>query len=62
MLTLTHTAKLSASTHISLNAFLKQQRELWNAALAERIDAYLKFGIFISFFDQCKSLTADPGG
>ena len=57
MLTLTRTAKLSASTHISLNAFLKQQRELWKAALAERIDAYLKFGIFISFFDQCKSLT-----
>ena len=56
-MTLTHTAKLSASTHISLNAFLKQQRELWNAALEERIDAYLKFGIFISFFAQCKSLT-----
>ena len=28
MLTLSHTAGLSASTHISLTAFLKQQREL----------------------------------
>ena len=57
MLTLSHTAGLSASTHISLNAFLKQQRELWNAALQERIDACKKAHKSISNYDQYKSLT-----
>ena len=56
-MTLTHTVGLSASTHISLNAFFKQQRELWNAALQERIDAYKKAHKSISNYDQYKSLT-----
>jgi transposase len=32
-------------------------RALYNAALEERIEAYRKAGVSVSFADQCKSLT-----
>ncbi len=54
---LTRTASLSVSTHRGLDAFLRQQTELWNAALQERIDCYAKTGKTITAFDQMKSLT-----
>lgn len=41
----------------ALEAILEQQRQLYNAALAERIDAYQKAGITISEAQQSKSLT-----
>lgn len=40
----TFTASVNAATHCRLDAFLRQQTELWNAALAERIDCYRKTG------------------
>ena len=60
-MTLTRTlffrARLSKSTHTSLEAFLDEMRHLWNAALEERISAYRKAGVSISWVDQFKSLT-----
>jgi putative transposase len=41
----------------ALDAILEQQRQLYNAALAERIDAYQKGGITIGEGQQSKSLT-----
>ena len=41
----------------ALDAILEQQRQLYNAALAERIDAYQKGGITIGETQQSKSLT-----
>ena len=55
--TVTLTASISAATHCRLDAFLRQQTELWNAALEERIDCYRKTGRTITAFDQMKSLT-----
>jgi putative transposase len=43
--------------HAALAAILESQRQLYNAALQERIDAYRKAGKNLSFYDQCKSLT-----
>ena len=57
MKTETYTAKLSKTTHCNLSAFLEQQRQLWNALLEQRIDAYRKKNLFLTFFDQCKQLT-----
>ena len=57
----TLTAKVSAATHCRLDAFLCQQTELWNAALAERIDCYRLTGRAISLYDQHKSLTVIRG-
>ena len=57
MKTATYTVKLSRETHHNLLSFLEQQRQLWNAGLGQRIEAYRKKGLFISFFDQCKQLT-----
>ena len=45
----------------ALEAILEQQRQLYNAALAERIDAYQKAGITISEAHQSKSLTQIRG-
>ena len=42
---------------LGLQALLRQHKDLWNAALEERIDAWRKAGKSISFEDQCKSLT-----
>ena len=55
--TCTYTAKLSRDCHRNLEEFLNQETLLWNCALQERIDAYKKQGIGISYLDQQKSLT-----
>jgi len=57
MRTYSYKAKLSKYTHVQLDEFLEQQRQLYNAALQERIDCYKKTGVGISAYDQCKSLT-----
>ena len=43
--------------HRALETLLESQRELYNAALEERIDAYRKAGITRTYFDQAKALT-----
>lgn len=43
--------------HRALERILESQRELYNAALLERIEAYRKAGVHRSYFDQCKALT-----
>src|SRR5258706_6560770 len=43
--------------HLALQSILESQRQLYNAALEERIDAYRKAGITRSYFDQTKALT-----
>lgn len=43
--------------HARLRAALDHTRDLYNAALEERIDAYRKAGLSISWKDQCRSLT-----
>ena len=47
----------NASQADGLLALLRQHKDLWNAALEERIDAYRKTGKSISYEDQCASLT-----
>ena len=54
--TCTYTAKLSRDCHRNLEEFLNQGTLLWNCALQERIEAYEKQGIGISYVDQQKSL------
>jgi len=44
-----------------LLALLRQHKDLWNAALQERIDAWSKAKKSISYEDQCKSLTEIRG-
>ncbi|MYD76253.1 MAG: IS200/IS605 family element transposase accessory protein TnpB [Gammaproteobacteria bacterium] len=55
--TIVKTAKVSRSTHVCLDAFLRQQTDLYNAGLQERIDCYEKTGKSITYLDQQKSLT-----
>ena len=43
--------------HRALETILESQRQLYNAALEERIDAYRKAGITRTYFDQTKALT-----
>jgi putative transposase len=43
--------------HRALEQILESQRELYNAALQERIGAYRNAGRTITYFDQSKSLT-----
>ncbi len=43
--------------HLALERILEQQRQLYNAALEERIEAYRRCGRTISEFDQSRSLT-----
>ena len=43
--------------HRSLEAILESQRQLYNAALEERIDAYRKSHVTRTYFDQTKALT-----
>jgi putative transposase len=43
--------------HRALEAILESQRQLYNAALEERIDAYRKAGVTRSYIDQTKALT-----
>ena len=46
------------SQHRALELLLHAQRELYNAALEERIDFYRKTGKTRTYIDQCKALTA----
>ena len=43
--------------HRALESILESQRQLYNAALEERIGAYRSAGKTLSYFDQCKGLT-----
>lgn len=43
--------------HVALESVLESQRQLYNAALQERIDCYKKTGKGIRYYDQQKSLT-----
>jgi putative transposase len=43
--------------HRALETILEAQRDLYNAALQERIDAFHKAGITRTYFDQTKALT-----
>ena len=43
--------------HQALESILESQRQLYNAALEERIDAYRKAGLSRSYIDQTKALT-----
>jgi putative transposase len=43
--------------HRALEAILEAQRQLYNAALEERIDAYRKAGLTRTYVDQTKALT-----
>ena len=43
--------------HRALEAILESQRQLYNAALEERIDAYRKAGVGRTYFDQTQALT-----
>jgi putative transposase len=47
----------SKRQHRALANLLDAQRELYNAALFERIDCYRKTHKAVSYIDQCKSLT-----
>ena len=55
--TLRETASLGRGTHQRLDLALELGRQLYNAALQERIDCYQKTHKGISYQDQCKSLT-----
>ena len=56
---LTHRYRLlpTKRQHHALETILEDQRQLYNAALEERIDAYRKARITRTFFDQCRALT-----
>ena len=43
--------------HRALEAILEGQRQLYNAALEERIGAYRKAGLTRTYVDQCRALT-----
>ena len=45
------------SQHRALERLCDEQRELYNAALEERIDCYRKTGKTRTYIDQCKALT-----
>ena len=45
------------SQHRALERLCAVQRELYNAALEERIDCYRKTGKTRTYIDQCKALT-----
>ena len=55
--TKTYTASLKKQTHVNLMYFLFQQKELYNAALQERIDCYDKTGKSLTNYDQRNSYT-----
>ena len=56
----------SKTQHRALERILESQRQLYNAALEERIGAYRKAGKTLTCFDQTRSLTewrrSDPEG
>src|SRR6185503_19355290 len=45
------------SQHRALARILESQRQLYNAALEERVGAYRKADLSLSYFDQCRGLT-----
>ena len=47
----------SKRQHRALEQILESQRQLYNAALEERIDAYRKAGVTRTYIDQTKALT-----
>jgi putative transposase len=47
----------SKAQHRALEQILESQRQLYNAALEERIEAYRKAGKTLNYFNQTKSLT-----
>ena len=47
----------SKAQHRALERVLELQRQLYNAALEERIGAYRKAAKTLTYFDQCKGLT-----
>ncbi len=47
----------SKPQHRALEAILEAQRQLYNAALEERMGAYRNAGLTRSYVDQCKALT-----
>ena len=51
-------ARLTPTSHRRLGEVLRLCCGFYNAALEERIGAWMKAGISISCYDQCKSLTA----
>lgn len=55
--TLTETAFISKAVHENLSEFFHLSRQLYNAALEERIDCYKKTGRGLNKNDQCKSFT-----
>src|ERR1700756_728929 len=57
VLTYTYQLHPTRRQYRALEAILEQQRQLYNAALAERIDAYQKARLTISETHKSKSLT-----
>jgi putative transposase len=57
VLTFKYRLLLNKRQHDVLQHILDQQRDLYNAALQERRDAYRKSGKTITLYDQNKSLT-----
>jgi putative transposase len=47
----------SRAQHFALEANLESQRQLYNAALEERIGAFRNAGVTRTYIDQCKALT-----
>ena len=48
----------SKSQGAALSAVLRSHQQLYNAALEQRIDAWRRRGVSLSYQDQCKELTA----
>ena len=57
MLTYRYRVLPTKRQHRALERILEDQRQLYNAALEERIDAYRKARIARTYVDQCKALT-----
>ena len=55
--TIRETASLGRATHQRLDCAFELGRQLYNAALQERMDCYQKTHRSISYQDQCRSLT-----
>lgn len=57
MLTYRYRLRPTRRQHRALEAILDGERQLYNAALEERIDAYRKAGVTRTLFDQYRALT-----
>jgi len=47
----------SKAQHRALEAIVEDQRQLYNAALEERVGAYRNAGLTRTYVDQCRALT-----